>query len=79
MVRARWHHRLWRGPHRHHSRGGEQDAAVRHLVTFRYRNRELRVPVIDRGPFVAGRDYDLSYATKLALGAGDLTLLWANH
>jgi hypothetical protein len=49
------------------------------MVTFRYRHRYLRVPVIDRGPYVAGRDYDLTYATKRALGAGDLTLLWANH
>jgi rare lipoprotein A len=49
------------------------------LVTFRYHGRTLRVPVIDRGPFVAGRDYDLTYATKLALRANDLTVLWANH
>ena len=48
-------------------------------VTLRYRGRTLRVPVIDRGPYVAGRDYDLTYATKLALGAGDLTEMWANH
>jgi hypothetical protein len=48
-------------------------------VTFRYRGRTLRVPVIDRGPYVWGRDYDLTYATKLALRAGDLTELWANH
>ena len=34
------------------------------LVTLRYRGRTVRVPVIDRGPFVAGRDYDLTYATK---------------
>jgi len=49
------------------------------LVTLRYRGRTIRVPVIDRGPFVAGRTYDLTYATKLALHAGDLTELWANH
>jgi len=49
------------------------------LVTFRYHHRYLRVPVIDRGPYVAGRDFDLTYATKQALGAGDLTVVWANH
>ena len=48
------------------------------LVTLRYRNRTIRVPVIDRGPFVAGRDYDLTWATKLALGAGDVTVIWAS-
>ena len=30
------------------------------------------VPVIDRGPYVAGRTLDLSNATKLALGCSDL-------
>ena len=48
------------------------------LVTLRYRHRTVRVPVIDRGPFVAGRDYDLTWATKLALGAGDVTVIWAS-
>jgi hypothetical protein len=48
------------------------------LVTLRYRGRVVRVPVIDRGPFVAGRDYDLTYATKLALGAGDVSEIWAS-
>ena len=49
------------------------------MVTFRYRGRTIRVPVIDRGPYVWGRDYDLTYATKLALHAGDLTEVWANR
>jgi rare lipoprotein A len=48
------------------------------LVTLRYRDRTVRVPVIDRGPFVTGRDYDLTWATKLALGAGDVTVIWAS-
>jgi rare lipoprotein A (peptidoglycan hydrolase) len=48
-------------------------------VTLHYRHRTLRVRVIDRGPYVAGRDYDLTLATKEALGAGDLTEVWANH
>jgi hypothetical protein len=49
------------------------------LVTLHYRDRTVRVRVIDRGPYVAGRDYDLTYATKRALHAGDLTLLWATR
>jgi rare lipoprotein A (peptidoglycan hydrolase) len=28
----------------------------------------VRVPVIDRGPFVAGREYDLTQATAQRLG-----------
>ncbi len=48
------------------------------LVTLRYRGRVVRVPVIDRGPFVPGRDYDLTYATRLALGAGGVTEIWAS-
>ena len=48
------------------------------LVTLRYGSRSVRVPVIDRGPYVAGRTYDLTYATKQALGAGDVSVIWAS-
>jgi rare lipoprotein A len=48
------------------------------MVTLRYRHRSVRVPVIDRGPYVAGRDYDLTYATRLALGAGGVSQIWAS-
>jgi rare lipoprotein A len=34
--------------------------------------KSLIVPVIDRGPFVAGRSLDLSFATKSAIGCSDL-------
>jgi len=37
-------------------------------VTLRYRGREITVPVIDRGPYVAGREFDLTYAVKEKLG-----------
>jgi len=47
-------------------------------VTLRYEGRTITVPVIDRGPYVAGREFDLTYATKEALGAGDLTVVWAS-
>ena len=39
-------------------------------VTLYYRGRIVRVPVIDRGPFVPGRDWDLTIATKNRLGFG---------
>jgi hypothetical protein len=48
------------------------------MVTLRLGTRTLRVPVIDRGPYVAGRTYDLTYATRLALGASDVATLWAS-
>jgi hypothetical protein len=37
-------------------------------VKLRYRGREITVPVIDRGPYVAGREFDLTYAVKEKLG-----------
>jgi peptidoglycan lytic transglycosylase len=36
-------------------------------VTLHYRGRTLRVRVIDRGPYVAGREYDLTAATRARL------------
>jgi rare lipoprotein A (peptidoglycan hydrolase) len=36
-------------------------------VIFRYGNRAIRVPVIDRGPYIAGREWDLTGATAEAL------------
>jgi len=37
-------------------------------VTLRHRDRVIRVPVIDRGPYVGGREYDLTEATAQRLG-----------
>lgn len=37
------------------------------MVTFAYRGRVVRVPVIDRGPYVDGRTWDLTGATAEAL------------
>lgn len=37
-------------------------------VRLRYRGRTVTVPVIDRGPYVPGRDYDLTEAVKERLG-----------
>jgi rare lipoprotein A (peptidoglycan hydrolase) len=38
------------------------------LITFTYAGRSLTVPVIDRGPYIAGREWDLTGATAAALG-----------
>ncbi len=37
-------------------------------VTFRHRGRSVRVPVMDRGPYVGGREYDLTSATAQRIG-----------
>jgi rare lipoprotein A (peptidoglycan hydrolase) len=45
------------------------------LVTFTYGGRSMTVPVIDRGPYIAGREWDLTGATAAALafpGLGQL-------
>jgi rare lipoprotein A len=49
------------------------------LVTLRYNGRSIRVPVVDRGPYVAGREFDLTQATKQALGFGDTGQLWSTR
>lgn len=38
------------------------------LITFTYAGRSVTVPVIDRGPYIAGREWDLTGATAEALG-----------
>lgn len=48
-------------------------------LTLRYNGRSVRVRVIDRGPFVGGRDFDLTGATKRALGFGDLGTVLATR
>ena len=45
------------------------------VVTLSYRGATVTVPVVDRGPFVAGREFDLTYATRLAIGCPDLCRL----
>jgi rare lipoprotein A len=48
-------------------------------VTFRYRGHTVTVPVIDRGPYVAGRDFDLTEATKQRLGFPGVDTLLASR
>jgi len=45
------------------------------LVVLEYRGLSMTVPVIDRGPYVAGRTLDLSHATHVAIGCPDLCTL----
>lgn len=48
------------------------------LITFVYGGRALTVPVIDRGPYIAGREWDLTGATAAALGFPGLgKIKWA--
>jgi rare lipoprotein A len=49
------------------------------LVTLRYGDRTVQVRVIDRGPYVAGREFDLTEATKRALGFGDVGEVWSTR
>jgi peptidoglycan lytic transglycosylase len=49
------------------------------VVTLRYGGRSVRVPVIDRGPYVAGREFDLTEATKRELGFGGTGEVWSSR
>jgi rare lipoprotein A (peptidoglycan hydrolase) len=44
-------------------------------VKLRYHSRSLTVRVVDRGPYAAGRDFDLTEATKARLRFPDLGVL----
>jgi peptidoglycan lytic transglycosylase len=48
-------------------------------VKLRYRGHSVTVPVIDRGPYVAGRDYDLTEAVKERLGFPGVGTVLANR
>lgn len=49
------------------------------LVTLRYRGREVTVPVIDRGPYVGGREWDLTGATARRLGFSGTGVVWSTR
>jgi rare lipoprotein A len=76
----RWAHASWYGPGLWGNhlgcggilRPGRLGVAHKSLpcgtsVTLRHGGRTLRVPVIDRGPYVAGREFDLTQATARRL------------
>ncbi|HEX3833506.1 MAG TPA: septal ring lytic transglycosylase RlpA family protein [Solirubrobacteraceae bacterium] len=46
-------------------------------VAIYYHGQTLTVPVIDHGPYVAGRDWDLTAATARALGIDGVALIGA--
>jgi hypothetical protein len=48
-------------------------------VTLRYRGRTVTTRVVDRGPYVSGREFDLTLATRDDLGFGDLGTVWTNR
>jgi rare lipoprotein A len=48
-------------------------------VTLRYRGHTVRVPVVDRGPYVGGREYDLTAATKERLHFGSTGTVMASR
>ena len=48
-------------------------------VKLHYRGRTVTVPVIDRGPYVPGRDYDLTEAVKERLGFPGLGMVLASR
>jgi hypothetical protein len=49
------------------------------LVKLRLGWRAVSVPVVDRGPYVEGREFDLTEATKQALGFGDTGEVWSTR
>jgi len=48
-------------------------------VRLRYRGRTVVARVVDRGPFAAGREFDLTPATKQRLGFGSTGTVWASR
>ena len=48
-------------------------------LTLKYGSRRVSVRVIDRGPYIAGREFDLTYATKEKLGFGDLGTVYSSR
>jgi rare lipoprotein A len=48
-------------------------------VVLRYRGRTVTTRVVDRGPYVGGREFDLTQATRDDLGFGDLGTVWTNR
>jgi rare lipoprotein A (peptidoglycan hydrolase) len=48
-------------------------------VTFRYRGRSVAVRVIDRGPYVGGREWDLTEATRNRLRFPSTGTVWSSR
>ncbi len=48
-------------------------------VKFKYGHRVVSARVIDRGPYIAGRDWDLTAALRDRLGFGGVGTVWTNR
>jgi rare lipoprotein A len=48
-------------------------------VTFRYRGHTVRARVVDRGPYVAGREWDLAPAVKARLHFPSTGTVWSTR
>lgn len=48
-------------------------------VTLRYGGRQVTAKVVDRGPYIAGREWDLTTATRNQLGFGDVGQVWVDR
>jgi hypothetical protein len=48
-------------------------------VVLRNGSRVVRAKVIDRGPYVGAREFDLTAATKYRLGFGSVGTVWVAH
>ncbi|HEX2085650.1 MAG TPA: septal ring lytic transglycosylase RlpA family protein [Solirubrobacteraceae bacterium] len=48
-------------------------------IVLRNRSRVVRARVIDRGPYVGAREFDLTAATKRKLGFGSVGRVWVAH
>jgi rare lipoprotein A len=48
-------------------------------VVFRYKGRTATLPVIDRGPYVGGREWDLTAGAKRKLGFGSTGTVWTSR
>jgi rare lipoprotein A (peptidoglycan hydrolase) len=48
-------------------------------VTLRHGGRTVRVRVVDRGPYVGGREFDLTAATKQRLGFSGVGTILVAH
>jgi rare lipoprotein A (peptidoglycan hydrolase) len=48
-------------------------------LTLRKGSRIVRARVIDRGPYVGAREFDLTAATKQRLGFGSTGTVWVAH
>jgi rare lipoprotein A len=49
------------------------------MVTIRYRGRQVRVPVVDRGPYAGNREFDLGPGVRSALGFDGVGTIWVSY